>query len=168
MVTGLLGAENVSMASTVLLRAFELGADDAYARYPYWNDDLERRLMTDWQRVRLVLEADGLTEPDRDGWLQVRETVRAGWEDRHVQPVGGEAESHAVEPATGEWRLLARELGARETYQAFPWWCDDLERRLKCDWEAWVPDVPWLEARDAIKAAWDRVRQRRRPDATVP
>jgi hypothetical protein len=47
-----------------------------------------------------------------------------------------------------------REFGAREAYRTFPKWSDDLEHRIKADWEADC-DGNWLEVREQVKAGWD-------------
>ncbi len=51
----------------------------------------------------------------------------------------------------------ARDFGAREAYRQFPMWSDDLEHRIKGDWEKVFGVSNWLEVRDAVKQGWDEM-----------
>lgn len=52
----------------------------------------------------------------------------------------------------------ARDFGAREAYRSFPIWGDDLEHKIKADWEA-IFGPNWLEVRDAVKEGWDEMHE---------
>jgi hypothetical protein len=56
---------------SLLMHARLFGAEERYQRFPVWSDDLEYKLRTDW-RGRF----GGVN------WLDVREAVKAGWEER--------------------------------------------------------------------------------------
>jgi hypothetical protein len=56
---------------SLLLHAKLFGAADRYQRFPVWSDDLEYKLRADWRS-----RYGGVS------WLDVREAVKAGWEDR--------------------------------------------------------------------------------------
>jgi hypothetical protein len=53
----------------------------------------------------------------------------------------------------------ARDFGAREAYRRFPMWSDDLEHRIKADWEAVFGPDGWLEVRHVVKEGWDEMHQ---------
>jgi hypothetical protein len=56
------------------LRARAFGGDLRYQRFPYWSDDLEYKLQSDWKRA-----FGGVS------WFEVREAVKRGWEERRGQ-----------------------------------------------------------------------------------
>jgi len=48
----------------------------------------------------------------------------------------------------------ARDFGARDVYQRFPVWNDDLEHRIMADWALVFPES-WLDVRDFVMEGWD-------------
>jgi hypothetical protein len=132
----------------VLARAFELGGRDAYIHFPRWCDDLERRMLADWIEESYY---DGV------GWLEVREAAFQGWQERQESL---HLAAHVEEPEPERDSLLVRAqlFGAADRYQRFPFWCDDLEYKLRADWRQLYGGVHWLDVREAVKAGWEERR----------
>jgi hypothetical protein len=55
----------------LMFRARSFGGDSRYQRFPYWSDDLEYKLHSDWKKA-----FGGVS------WFEVREAVKRGWEER--------------------------------------------------------------------------------------
>jgi hypothetical protein len=57
---------------TLAETARDFGAREAYRNFPKWSDDLEHRIMADWEAVV------------GQNWLEVREQVKQGWDAMHA------------------------------------------------------------------------------------
>ena len=68
---------------TLLETARDFGAREAYRWFPRWSDDLERRIMADYQAAF-----------ERNDWLEVRDAVKQGWDEMHEIIAPGEPVVH--------------------------------------------------------------------------
>lgn len=63
--------EDTRDRDVLAIRARSFGADSRYQRFPFWSDDLEYKLQSDWKK-----SFGGVS------WFEVRESVKRGWEER--------------------------------------------------------------------------------------
>jgi hypothetical protein len=136
------------MTRNRMTEAFDLGGRDAYIHFGSWNDDLERRMMADW-----IAE----TKEESWHWLEIRDAAMQGWEQRQQAILDARiANIEEVDYSDQRERLVLRAhaFGADPRYQRFPIWSDDLEYKLKSDWNHTFGGVGWLDVREEVKSGW--------------
>ncbi len=122
-----------------------------YKNPHWWTDEND----TAWNRVKSAMKRDwdqtkhdlGGNEPDT--YQKAGNTTR--------QAIGKETIPPRGEPTYADFEPAHRfGYGARAQYRdEYPEWDDELEARLKADWETTGANRAWEQDRDAIRYGWD-------------
>jgi hypothetical protein len=124
-----------------------------YKNPNWWNQEHDSA----WERAKAAFKRDwdqtkhdlGGHEPDTN--QKIGNTTRQA-SGKEAIPPRGEATYEEVEPA------YRYGFGARSQYEdEYPEWDDELEARLKGEWEEIAPArrQSWMQDRDIIRRGWD-------------
>jgi hypothetical protein len=117
----------------------------------WWNDEHE----SSWSKVKAAFKRDwdqtkhdfGGKQPDTD--QNVGDTVKQATGKQPIPPRG----QPTYEEAEDAYRFG---YGARARYGTeYPAWDDQLEIRLRQDWDETYSDRRWDQCRSAIRRGWD-------------
>lgn len=134
-----------------------MNQSNAYRNPSWWNDNhssgwerTKEALKRDWEQTKADV-TDGGKELNQD----VGDTVKQAAGKQAIPP--GNAPNPPdnwddVEPA------LRYGYGARQHYQGQDW-NDELEGRLKKDWEATGQGGTWDRVKSAVRRGWESVKQ---------